>query len=250
MVKMIRTDFRKIFGSYQIYLCMVILGFVYSLAYFEMVRGQEYYGDFANGFNVLSGSTIMIFCFLICIVGGSFLYCAEEKYGYLKYEIQRVGIKKYTVSKILSSVVSGFFTAMAGILISIGFMILVSCLKYENIAEVWPNANNLERFLWEIILFSMLCGLLSAIGFLVTTFWANIYIEITVPIIIYYFLLCLRNWIPIPMSLQISKVYLQVGYVDEGYIYFFLYAVLYTSFWLVFIYKIAKNRIQWRLEHA
>lgn len=192
----------------------------------------------------------MLFCFLICIVGGSFLYCVEEKYGYLNYEIQRAGVKIYTISKMLVSVVSGFMTAIIGIFSGIGVMILVSYVKYDDKTKIWPTMNNLERFAWEVILFAMLCGLLSAIGFLVTTVCANYYIGMTVPIIIYYVLLSIRNWIAIPIPLQISKVYLHVGYIDSGYIYYFIYALLYTSCWLTIVYKIAKNRIQRRMEHA
>lgn len=250
MLKMIKTDMQKIFGNSRIYICMIVLGIIYSLAYFEMIQGQPYFMDFTNGFTILSGNAIMIFCFLICIVGGSFLYCSEEKHGYFKYEIQRVGIRPYTFSKVMCSVSSGFLTAIVGIGINIGMMILYAYRVYEDAAKVWPNAEKLESFAWEVILFSMLCGLLSAIGFLVTTFYTDIYIGITSPIIIYYILVCLKNWFPIPLALQISKVYLHVGYVKEGHELLFGYALLYTSCWLILIYKIAKKMIQRRLERA
>lgn len=250
MLKMIKTDMQKIFLNSRIYICMVVLGAVYSLAYLEMTKGQNYFMDFTNGFTVLSGNAIMVFCFLICIVGGSFLYCSEEKYGYFKYEIQRVGIRIYTLSKVVCSVFSGFMTAVVGIGINIGMMIFYAFIVYEDVSKIWPNIEKLERFVWEIIVFSMLCGLLSAIGFLVTTFCTDIYIGITSPIIIYYILVCLTNWIPIPLVLQISKVYLHVGYVEDGHELLFCYALLYTACWMVLIYKIARKMIQRRLERA
>ena len=82
MVRAIKEDFSKIFGDYRVYLCMFGLMIVCLLSYFEMIRGQNFYNDVENGFTNLLGNEIILFCFLICIVGGSFLYCIEERHGY------------------------------------------------------------------------------------------------------------------------------------------------------------------------
>ena len=113
-----------------------------------------------------------------------------------------------------------------------------------------PTAAVFEKCLWEWLILSLLCGLLSALGFVVTTFVSNYYIGMTVPILIYYVLLTLYNWVPMPTMLKISTVYFHIVAVDDNYASYFIYALLYTLCHLVFFYMIAKVRIERRLEHA
>lgn len=250
MGRMIQTDFKKIFGDYHIYLCILALGFICSLAYLEMTSGQIYFFDFTNEFTILLSNEIILFCFLICIVGGSFLYCSEEKYGYIKFEIQRVGIKIYTISKLVTSVASGFIVSISGMAMSVITMIINGYLRGNTAIHIWPSLNDLEQFIWQIFLFSLLCGLLSAMGFLVTTFYTNYYVAMTAPILIYYALLSLYVWIPVPEELQISKVFLVVSSVDDKFEYYGIYAILYTICFIIIFYQIAKKKIQRRLEHV
>lgn len=250
MGRIIRTDLKKVFLDYHIYLCMLSLGAVFILSYGELIRVQSHSFDFTSVYTMLSGNAIMLFCFLICVVGGVFLYCTEERYGYLYYEIQRSSIKTYTISKLITSLISGFVTAMTGFITNTFAIILFAYIEYEDKSLIWPSADELENFIWEIILFSMLCGILSAIGLVVAMFYANFFVAMTAPILIYYAILSLYDWIPVPYSLQISKVYLSVSSAEDSYIFQFLYALVYTACLLVILYKIAKKQIQRRIEHA
>lgn len=247
MVKMIRTDMQKVFGDCHIYVCILALGVIHSFASLELMRSQKAYTNFIDVYLNLSWSSVILFCFLICIAGGSFLYCTEEKYNYLYYEVQRSGVRIYTVSKLVISLVSGFIIAITGMMFS---AILVSLYAVCKARATWPSMEEFQEFACELILLALLCGLLSAIGFLVTTFYANYYVAITAPILVYYALLSMYLWIPVPMVLQISKVYNYNNYPSSGFLSQLAYALLYTIFLLFIFYKIAKRRIQRRMEHA
>ena len=250
MVRMILTDLKKLVGHYHIYAFMLGLGCIYILAYFEMAQGQTYMGSFAEGLGYIRGNEILLLCFLICIVGGSFLYCAEEKYGYLKFEIQRVGISVFTISKLIISVIGGFITAIVGVVISMCGIIVILFCKYEDKSLIWGEFDYLEYIVWVWIFQALLCGVLSAIGFVVTTFVANYYIGMTAPLLLYYVILELEGWIQIPKLIEFTTVYTQVRGIREGYLFYFVYAVLYTIGLCVLFYIIAKKQIQRRLEHA
>lgn len=99
---------------------------------------------------------------------------------------------------------------------------------------------------------SMLCGVLSSLGFVVTTILSNYYIGLTFPLLLYYMIVILNTWLPIPEMLKIERVYLAITAVDRYYssLHYIIYGVLYTLCLLVVFYYIAKNRVQRRLEHA
>ena len=250
MVRALMIDFSKIFGTRRIYLCMLGVTVVCSIAYFEMLSGLKFYGDVENGFINLLGSEIILFCFLISIAGGSFLYCTEEKHGYLFFEIQRVGSKNYVISKLISAEISGFTIVFSGLLFALGIMFVFLASSYQELGIKVISIVILKKLLWQIVMFAMLCGFLSVLGFLVTTFYAKYYVGLTTPILIYYAVLSLSIWLPIPDSLLVSKVFLSALWVDSGFGKIFIYALLYTTCLSVVFYKIAKRNVQRRVEHV
>lgn len=250
MVKVFTTDLRKIFGDFHVYLCMMAIATVFAFSYGELIREQDHFFNFTSVYGMMSGGPLLLFCFLICIVGGVYLYCTEDCYGYVYYIIQRTNVKIYLISKLISSFLSGFVIAMVGFIINTAAIILHTYLLYEDKSLIWPTLAEVELYLWEIVLFSMLCGVLSVIGFVVATFYANFYVAITAPIILYYALLSLYDWFNIPVAFQISKVYLSVGFIDTPCINQFIYASLYTACHIVIFYIISIGRIQRRIEHA
>ena len=250
MGKLIITDLKKLFGDYLIYLSMIGLGFAYILGYLEMIQGQFYVGGIDQAMLFIESNEIVLIAFLLCIVGGGFLYCREVKHGYLKFEIQRTGVGKYTLSKLITSLAGGFLTAIAGMIISIIGIIGILWIKYADKTLIWSDWEAFEQMMWVWILKALLCGVLSAMGFLVTTFVSNYYIGLITPLILYYVILDLEIWIPIPPILQFSNVYNNIIGLESGYVGYLIYALLYTSCLLTLFYMIAKVQIQRRLEHA
>jgi hypothetical protein len=82
MVLAIWTDLKKLFGDYHIYLCMIGLGMINTLVYLcSLSSGIYRFGYVPSYRNVSESSEIMLLAFLLCVVGGSFLYCAEKSMG-------------------------------------------------------------------------------------------------------------------------------------------------------------------------
>lgn len=252
MVAVIGSDLKKLFGDYHIYLCMIGLAGIDVLVYLCTLSSEAYrLGYVTSYYSVAEGSEILLLSFLLCIVGGSFLYCAEEKYGYLNFEIQRVGVGKYTVSKLVVSFIGGFCTLIASSTI---FFCGIMVHHYFEFGAVSFKDENLTAMFWMWMFSALRCGLLSAIGFLVSTYVPNYYIAMTMPLLIYYAILQVQHWVSvffpiIPMEFHFSKVYMS-GIIEGKDIQRFVFAVLYTACLFVIMYRMAKRRIERRLEHA
>lgn len=250
MVRIFCTELRKMFGSFHIYLCMVILGIIYILAYFGTLSSKHYIMGMTNSYAVISqGSEVMLVAFLLSVVGGSFLYCAEEKHSYFFFEIQRIGTSGYTAGKILTSVFGGFITYIAGSMIFIGGICLHRFWLYGTIV-----VEKAEFLVWVCVFSALRCGVLSAMGFLVSTFVENYYIAMTAPLLIYYAVLQLEYWVSVflpqlPSSLFFSSIYM-AGLTEGGGWKEFILAFLYTACICLIMYGISKRSIERRLEHA
>ena len=247
MVRIVCNDLKKMFSSSLIYICMTGLGAIYIFRYIVTLSAGGY-GIVESFSNVAEGSEIMLVSFLLSIVGGSFLYCGEEKYGYLRFEIQRIGASRYTASKLITSVMGGFCTVMVGSGIYIGAIVIHQCILNEKNPFVEENVGYL---VWFLLVSSLRCGILSAIGFLVSTYIPNYYIAMTVPLLMYYAFLIIEHYVSILFPFIPSAFYFTDRYfagIVEGR--GFVFSVLYTICILVIMHQMAKNRIERRLEHG
>lgn len=253
MVRMVNTDLRKLFGDYHIYACMAGMAFVYMLVHLQTVHGMGDTFGIVNAYKrVAGGSEVMLVAFLLSIVGGSFLHCAEEKHGYLGLEIQRVGAGVYTASKLFVSLVGGFCTKIAG---DIMFLLGISAHKLFLTEAVSFQGEKWEYMVWMMLFSALRCGVLSAIGFLITTNVANYYIGMSMPIILYYGILQVEYWFSVffpifPDSFYFSDIYNSYSYTEDGFQQKFVFAVLYTACISVVMYRMARARVERRMEHA
>lgn len=233
------------------YVSMMGLGLVYILIYLGTLSSERYiYGIVSSFRNVADGSEIMLLSFLLSIVGGGFLNCAEEKYGYIIFEIQRVGVRTYTASKLLASVFGGFCTVIAGNLIYICAIVIHHFILFGTISFA---DENIEYLVWMCMFAALRAGVLSAIGFLVSTYVPNYYIVLTMLLLIYYAILSIQNWIPLILPMISSKFFFSKVYIilsNENYLSKFLFALLYTASILIIIHWMAEKRIERRLEYA
>ena len=251
VVAAIGTDLKKLFGDYHIYLCMIGLGLINILGYLcSLSSGVYRFGYVSSYRGVAESSELLLLAFLLCVVGGSLLYCAEEKYGYLNFEIQRVGVGRYTVSKLLTSFIGGFCTLVAS-----SFIFLCGIIVHHYFALGVISFGNEEwtGLFWMWMFAALRCGLLSVIGFLVSTYVPNYYIAMTMPLLIYYAILQVQHWIwvffpTIPMQYQFSKIYMS-GIIGDD-MERFAFAVVYTACLCLIMYFMAKRCIERRLEHA
>lgn len=252
MVLTILTDLKKIFGDYHIYLCMIGLGGIFLLMYICTLSSEVYIGGVVNSYSTISeGSEILLLSFLLCIVGGSFLYCAEERHNYLNFEIQRVGVGKYTISKLITSLIGGFSTRfVANVIFLVGIMVH----QWLVLGKISFGEGGIAVVMWMSLFSSLRCAVLSAIGFMVSTYVPNYYIAMIVPLLMYYTILQVEYWVSyflpmLPESFFFSSIYMG-GIIGERYGQEFVFAIMYTACIMVIMYKMAKRSIERRLEHA
>ena len=252
MVRVIATDFRKMISSYHVYLCMMGLGLMYFVMYLGSLNSNTYmFGIVASYENVAEGTEIMLLAFLLSIVGGSFLYCEEEKHGYLKFVIQRIGVKRFTAGKLFTSLIGGFGIVMAGNII---YLVGIIVHRWIVFGTVSFEGEDMAYMFWEWMFSALRCGVLSEIGFLVSTYVANYYIAMTTPLLMYYAILSLETWIPvffpmIPSKFFFTDVYL-AGYIKGNDSIEFVFALFYTACISLIMYSMVKKRIERRMEHA
>ena len=247
MVRIVCNDIKKMFGSSQIYICMIGLAAIYFGVYIATLSGENV-GIISCFSNVADGSDIILVSFLLSIVGGSFLYCAEERYGYLGFEIQRIGASRYTASKLITSVIGGFCTAMAGNGIFVGGIAVHQFFQCEKNVFI---TEDVEYLVWFLLVSGLRCGMLSAIGFLVSTYIPNYYIAMTVPLLMYYAFLIIEHYVSILFPFIPSAFYFTDRYfagIVEGR--GFVFSVMYTICIMVIMHQMAKRRIERRLEHG
>lgn len=252
MVRAIKMDLQKLFGDYHIYTCMIGLAFVYMLVHVQSI-GQlgETYTITAAYDRIVSGNEIMLICFLFGVIGGSFLYCAEEQYGYLGFGIQRVGTGIYTISKLVVSFLGGICTVFAG-----QFLFILGILghKFLFLDVVVTMEERWKYMMWTLVFSAVRSGILSAIGFLVTTYMANFYIGMTMPLLIYYGILELEYWFGVLFPTFPDGLYFSTRYNEpaNGEFAFanFVFTMLYTAAFMAVLYGIAKRRIERRMEHV
>lgn len=235
----------KMFSSYHIYLCILAWGSICTFSCWKYMSEQIYSGKLVSCLNYMFGDAVSLYCFLACVIGGSFLYCAEEKHRYLQFEIQRIGVKKYTGSKLCVSYIGGFLVVLLGTIQTILLIYLLFYSGEEDWTAIWGGMEEVHAFAWTVLGRCMMCGMLSAMGYLTAIFYANFYVAMTVPIIAYYAALVSSNFVPIPKHIQFHRVYLYMNSSAK-----LIYACMYSLCLLVIFYMIAVYRTQRRLEHA
>lgn len=117
MGRVITTDLRKMFSSKIIYLSILGLGIIFSCTNLSAILVSRNPGNAVTLMKSVLNQDMMLVLFLFCIVGGGFLYCTEAKYNYMQFEILRVGVKRFVVSKIAVSMLGGFLTAFCGMVL-------------------------------------------------------------------------------------------------------------------------------------
>lgn len=251
MVRMLRIDLRRMFGGYDIYVCMAGLGILYMVTYLQ-TEAEVPGSSIVNAFHIVAESSeFLLLAFLLCIVGGSFLYCTDEKHGYMKFEIQRVGVGAFTISKLVTSLLGGFLTVIGGNSIFLAGMLIHQFFVIGTVTFEDPNI--VLGWVW---LFSALrCGVLSAIGFWVTTYVPNFYIAMTIPLLLYYGILQVETWFScffswFPSEFFFTNIYHRSTGGFESELQKYLFALLYTACISVVMYRMAKKRIERRLEHG
>ena len=254
MIRTLKIDLFKMFGGFRIYACILAIAAGFMMYALQIFRGgtQSYVEDM---FSSVRGAAIILL-FMLCVAGGSFLYCVEEKNGCLPYEVRRAGLKRYTVSKTITSAIGGFVTALMGQLLTLAMLGLVRWLMFVfnfSDSRIFLGGRTLDNIICSIFLTALYCGVLSVVAFLITTLFPNFFVAMTMPLLLHYLILSLSIWIKFPKLLSINLIYAYASFETAlfGSIRLqFLYALFFSSLIGWFVCRAAQSFIGRRLERG
>lgn len=252
MKNSIKTNLYRSFCSPSLYVCMLgiaLLHYCNNLS--EM---------FSEGANTLTDITFNMdygFTFInwvLCIIGGGLDYCREVKNGYLHYNLVRSGVREYSLSKILSAALSGFFCIFCGLGLNSILSVLTSTIrKGDFLRTITETPGQETAVILEHIqtLFGMSClgGLLSMVGLVIITIVSDYFMGIAMPVLILYVSSGISTRLGIPFYLKISTIYCAPAFFKNP-VQYFLYVFIFTCLLGYFLYSFMAWKIERRMEHG
>ena len=250
MIKMLKIEFLKLFDSFRFWVSILGVGMSLLLISLEVMR----YGTVTtinDLFASVSGD--MLICYILCIVGGGYGFCMEQKNHCVIYYVLRDKLAHYTLAKAIVSFIGGFLVSFLGSILGIIMMTAKIVLCNQCNGRI-VDANGLEVMFAYIVGFSLLCGILSVLAMLISVFIVDYFIVMEMPILVYYMVLNITGWLSPPVWLDIRLTYF-IRYDIEEFIWerFICdagYAVLCSVCLVLAMYKIIKKGIERKIENG
>ena len=203
MIKMLKIEFLKLFDSFRFWVSILGVGMSLLLISLEVMR----YGTVTtinDLFASVSGD--MLICYILCIVGGGYGFCMEQKNHCVIYYVLRDKLAHYTLAKAIVSFIGGFLVSFLGSILGIIMMTAKIVLCNQCNGRI-VDANGLEVMFAYIVGFSLLCGILSVLAMLISVFIVDYFIVMAMPILVYYMVLNITGWVNPPVWLNITCIY-------------------------------------------
>lgn len=258
---MMKIDFKRVFTFKNMLLS--VLPSVFILIYSSFIN-LNYYGE--NGlymlfYSIITGFPLTI-CLAICAGPYAVMFYEDNKNKYNKPTILRIGLKKYTLSKVLSIFSLSAFSMFISILISIAFFsfshsvygknIDLQVFEWEAFGNLVLSKNHLLYFVMHSLQIGMFCGLLALLSVLISTFIKDKLLIYTIPFLFTYIYNELfsqaTNGIKWALKFSIYNIY--VSYTDVWYnhlhsiIYLFIITIVFVFLLFSGIYSRVKGAVR------
>lgn len=247
---MIKIEFQKLFESFRFWVSILGIGFGLLISSLEVMRYTPF-STIDGLFDFVAGDMFFLICFVLCIVGGGYGFCMEQKNHCVIYHILRDKVSHYTMAKTIVSFVGGFLVVFWGCIVGMVIMAgaIFLCGQYNGISLY--DMNGIKMNLAYIMGFSTKCGVMSVLAMLISVFLTDYFIVMAMPILLYYIILNITGWLALPVWLDITLIY-SLRYNEFSFRVFlsdYGYALLF-SIWLIWgMYKIMKKGIERKMEH-
>lgn len=252
-ISILRVDLRRAILSqnFMISMLFIILVMLISCSGFISDQSDVLY----LLVNALTGSGS--FMFILCIApifpyGISFVSDMEDKA--FSFWIIRTGVKKYGISKFITSVIAGFLTVGAGIY----FFSLIMSIFFPLFTDI-PSGDTYTMLLkdnkpWIYILataihYSLSGALFAGLAMAVSAFIPNKFSVIITPIVIYFLTLRVTAQFSLPAFLK-PNILVQGVYYCDSIIAAFLYKLIPVLIILVFLLYVTVRQIEKRIEKS
>lgn len=253
MRKMLKIELLKLFESFRFWISILGIGIGLLINSLEVMRYTSF-TTIDNLFMTIAGDMFFLVCFVLCIVGGGYGFCTEQKNHCVIYYVLRDKIANYTMAKTIVSFLGGFLVTFWGCILGIIMITGKIFLFRQYNGSIIPEINGLGVMMAYILGFSILCGVMSVFAMLISVFIVDYFIVMAMPILVYFMVLNITGWISLPVWLDITYIYFiqfnNNSFVLEKFVYDIGYALLF-SIWLgMVMYKIMKKGIERKIEHG
>lgn len=247
-IKILLLDFRRsIINPLLLFMIILTASFFILSGYEELVlyAPQIQHIDTLHFFDFLRNvgvfETMIIIC---CVIPYGTSFCTDYSTSYLKLLKVRTGENKYIHSRMFFV----FFSGALGIFIGIILFILIILFKYPLVdvnggayqsiliraslqplafEELLLNGDYVSYFLFNILVISLICGLWSTIGLLISSIIPNPFVTIFSPYILYFSQSILLKKFPIEFnSLNIIKCNFDFGSTIKNLFFILSYVII------------------------
>lgn len=251
MRQMIKIEFQKLFGNVRFYYS--IIGIMSGLLINTMEQLRfDHYSAMDNIFAITSTSAVFLICFALCIVGGGFSFCIEQRNHCVRYAVLRCGVQAYSAAKVIVSFIGGYLTSFLGCLFGECGIGMILFFRYRDMSKVFLGWVGIWNNFCYIAVFSLLCGVLSVLALLVTVVMPDFFVAMSMPILIYYMWLNITGWIHMPPFLNVIIIYFvnYDTYNPKEFCKDFGYAVLFSLCVIYMLWIMIQKGMKWRVENG
>lgn len=197
------------------------------------------------------GSGIFILCIApILPYGMSFATDTEDKAS--SFWVIRAGTTEYAAGKFIASAVGGFLSVAVGI---VAFSLIMSAFfplyagnsqTGDSYAALLQNNEPVLYILAIAVHYALSAALFAGTAMAVSSFIPNKFCALATPVVIYFVLMLITTYAPIPDFLKVSRL-VQDIYPDVSPLAAFLYKLIPVAAVLAVLFYITVRRIKTRM---
>lgn len=253
MIRMLKIEFLKMVESFRFWVSILGIGLGLLLSSFEAMRYTSFITIY-DLFESVNGDMFALVCFVLCIVGGGYGFCMEQKNHCVIYYVLRDKVAHYTLAKTVVSFVGGFVVTFLGHILGVIMMTVEILLSGKYNERLIPGSNEWKVMFAYILGFSLLCGMLSVLAMLISVFVVDYFIVMAMPILIYYIILNITGWLLLPVWIDITNIYF-INFTNNDFVLskFILqtaYALFFSTCLALIMYIIMKKGIERKIENG
>lgn len=249
----IKSDFKRCFTSP--WFAIAIIGVIFS--YFLGDWGDLQYNfksiDIVNFLDI--SSNIGFFSELtisLSAIPFAMSFCEDWNSQFIKSLIVRGKIATYSISKVITCIVSSIATIFLGkglLLIFLSFKLPIvseQSANYRSFIDdtfgfLLVNENYIMYFLIQIFFTAIICSIFALIGLIITTYLPNKFLAITAPMIIYFTVLQIANSLRVPDYMNPRKIMIGQFSVGQAYANVFYVLIIGIIMYLIGLYIFKKG---------
>lgn len=216
-MKYLLSDLRRSFLSIGFILAIIFIIIVFYLGYRDVLSSPQM--DVLDYF--ISSKTVGNMGDLIIslsVLPSAMSFVEDLHSNFIRSLIVREGIIKYSLSKIISAILS----STAAVFISLSLFIILLSFKiplvikgvnnynfyveYTAFGQLIDAGHYIIYFFMQILLVAIVCSIFSLVALVVTTYIPNKFLGIAAPIIVFFLLKVSGEAIKLPLFLQTSLI--------------------------------------------